>query len=196
MNSFDQNMLSRFIAGEAMDSAGNRNSLRYIIDCTDPDGHLLKMLKHIKGIANGGHSFDVVTDPEDSQAKKEFFIDGDGPDHIHSISVTQSKYDVTGVLLAAIQRIHSESHPVEGGSREACDKINAICAPLVDGGKEYGKPDAALVDLIYKNFKFILESPDIKSDDERKEKALEELKNSVKYIEEAREQHENVLLGR
>lgn len=111
-----------------MDSAGNQNNTRYIIDCRDPDGHILKMLKHIKNIANGGHSFDVVTDPEDSQARKEFFIDGDGPDHINSISVTQSKYDVTGVLLAAIQRIYFESLPSEGGAREACDKINAICA--------------------------------------------------------------------
>ena len=58
----------------------------YILTVTDIDDKILNMLEHIKSTANGGHSFDVVVDPNtDNEAK--FYIDGDGMDRIIDIRV-------------------------------------------------------------------------------------------------------------
>lgn len=43
----------------------------------EPSG-LRKMLEHIRDTASGGHSFNVVVDPETSEYRKTFGFDGDG----------------------------------------------------------------------------------------------------------------------
>lgn len=58
----------------------------YILHLRDVDQKILDLLKCIKGTANMGHSFDVVVDP-DCDGGQKFYIDGDGTDHIYSISI-------------------------------------------------------------------------------------------------------------
>ena len=55
------------------------------IELRDPSNQLVTMIDHIKTIANIGHSYEVVVDPESSDYKKKFYIDGDGPFHIFSV---------------------------------------------------------------------------------------------------------------
>lgn len=47
-----------------------------ILTLRDPDGQMLKFLKHIQATANVGHSFPVVVDP--GSEEKTFGFDGDG----------------------------------------------------------------------------------------------------------------------
>lgn len=51
--------------------------------------NLKKLLDCIKGIGNGGHSFEIVVDPEEKENLKErtFFWDGDGSDQIDSVEL-------------------------------------------------------------------------------------------------------------
>lgn len=42
------------------------------------DNSVRKMLEYIRDTASIGHSFEVVVDPDDSQYRKVFGIDGDG----------------------------------------------------------------------------------------------------------------------
>ena len=51
----------------------------------------LPMLEYIKKIAGYGHSFSIMVDPDNSEYEKEFYVDGDGASHIHSIKVEEVK---------------------------------------------------------------------------------------------------------
>lgn len=51
------------------------------------------LLEYIKKQAGIGHSFPVVVDPDDSEYRKEFGIDGDGTSHIYDIKVGEKKRD-------------------------------------------------------------------------------------------------------
>jgi len=57
------------------------------IECTGQAAKetLLPLLEYLKRQAGIGHSFPIVVDPEDSEYKKEFYMDGDGAAHIISI---------------------------------------------------------------------------------------------------------------
>lgn len=55
------------------------------IYCSDPDKQLIKMLNKIGSLANPGHSFDVVLDPNDSENRSTFYFDGDGSFSIRGI---------------------------------------------------------------------------------------------------------------
>lgn len=57
----------------------------YVIKCVDSENSLLELLKYIKANGNGGHSFEIVVDPDSKDNKKSFFWDGDGPDRITEI---------------------------------------------------------------------------------------------------------------
>ena len=68
-----------------MDGFGdNKGDKQIVIECRDPDGRIKNLLDYIKSTANIGHSFPVIVASE-SDHKKEFYIDGDGPDYIYSI---------------------------------------------------------------------------------------------------------------
>lgn len=50
----------------------------------DRDNSLVRLLDYLK-IANSGHSFEVIVDPESKEYKKTFWIDGDGTFFIKKI---------------------------------------------------------------------------------------------------------------
>ena len=51
---------------------------RLTVSVRGDDGGLRKLLAYIRDTAGIGHSFDVVVDPDDSEHRKRFDIDGDG----------------------------------------------------------------------------------------------------------------------
>lgn len=55
---------------------------------TDGEDQIEELLEYIKEIANYGHSFTVVVDPNNDYEKK-FYIDGDGLDHINTINIEE-----------------------------------------------------------------------------------------------------------
>lgn len=60
------------------------------ITLRDPDKSLLKFLEDLKARANPGHSFSVVSDPDDSEPGR-FGFDGDGPFFIRDIELGEAK---------------------------------------------------------------------------------------------------------
>lgn len=61
------------------------------IELRDPDNSFIEMIKYIGGIANVGHSFEVIVDPDTSDTRKSFGIDGDGSFYLKSIKVNGRK---------------------------------------------------------------------------------------------------------
>lgn len=57
------------------------------IECTEQAAKdtLLPLLEYLKRQAGIGHSFPIVVDPDDSEYRKEFYMDGDGAANIISI---------------------------------------------------------------------------------------------------------------
>ena len=53
----------------------------------DDENSIEHLLQAIQGTANSGHSFPVVLDPDDSNYRQEFYIDGDGSDYIRDITI-------------------------------------------------------------------------------------------------------------
>lgn len=51
----------------------------FTVQVRGDEGGLRKLLDYIRETAGIGHSFEVVVDPDDSQYRKRFDIDGDGP---------------------------------------------------------------------------------------------------------------------
>lgn len=51
---------------------------RLTVSVRGDDGGLRKLLAHIRDTAGIGHSFEVVVDPDNSEYRKRFDIDGDG----------------------------------------------------------------------------------------------------------------------
>ena len=60
----------------------------------DPDMQLVKLIEYIRVTAGPGHSFDVVVDPDMSEYKKSFFMDGDGSFFIKDIKINSKKVKV------------------------------------------------------------------------------------------------------
>lgn len=61
------------------------------ISLRDPDNQLIRLIDHIGRAAGPGHSFSVVVDPDDSEYKREFFIDGDGSFFIQDLKMNGKK---------------------------------------------------------------------------------------------------------
>lgn len=67
------------------------------VETTNPDA-VKSLLEYIQKIGNGGHSFDIVVDPENSEYRKKFDWDGDGSDKISKITATEvnsKEYSIT-----------------------------------------------------------------------------------------------------
>lgn len=66
---------------------GMSPTYRITIECTSQAAKetLLPLLEYLKRQAGIGHSFPIVVDPDDSEHRKEFGMDGDGAAHIISI---------------------------------------------------------------------------------------------------------------
>ena len=63
----------------------------YQVYCYDQEGQLKKLIEYIGQNGNGGHSFDIVVDPDgDKDERKSFGWDGDGSDRIFKVEKIQS----------------------------------------------------------------------------------------------------------
>ena len=58
---------------------------KLVINVVDSEGELQKLIDHIKKIANMGHSFEVVVDPNNKDYTEKFYIDGDGSFYIKDV---------------------------------------------------------------------------------------------------------------
>lgn len=65
-----------------------------VIEVRDTDRELIKMIDYIMHTANIGHSFEVVVDPNLSDYRKRFFIDGDGSFSIANIKLNGKKVKI------------------------------------------------------------------------------------------------------
>lgn len=69
-----------------------QNMTEVIVIYSDGGGHLEEIINYIGKNGNTGHSFSIVIDPSDKENAKTFFWDGDGSDHINSITVNGKPY--------------------------------------------------------------------------------------------------------
>lgn len=71
----------------ATDAAPKKKALTggYFVFCNDSEGTLRRLIEAIGKHGNGGHSYDIVLDPDYKDEKETFFWDGDGSDRIDSI---------------------------------------------------------------------------------------------------------------
>ena len=53
----------------------------------DALGSLLRFLKHLEFCGNIGHSFEIVSDPDNSEYRQTCGFDGDGSDRVEDIKV-------------------------------------------------------------------------------------------------------------
>lgn len=122
----------------------------YLVSCRDGEGSLLRLINAIKKLANPGHSFSVVVDP-DSKDSETVFIDGDGSDRINSVVNFPSDSDFIGVLLSNVNTIRwicNGAIPDEDDpNRETDDPVETLkvvrtsCDTLLDGAEyDFGRP--------------------------------------------------------
>jgi len=53
---------------------------------------LLPLIHYMKQTGSIGHSFSIIVDPDDSEYKKEFYLDGDGAGRIDDIKIDDKIY--------------------------------------------------------------------------------------------------------
>jgi len=77
------------------------------VEVRDPDKSLIRFIDYVRKIANAGHSFEVVVDPDSRENGKSFGFDGDGPFFIKSVKLNgkeiKSKDDLTENYLRQLQ---------------------------------------------------------------------------------------------
>lgn len=79
--------------------------------CSDPDNTLEELLKKIKEIGNGGHSFEIILDPEMSKANGgniKLYWDGDGSDYISNIKIENNQVEKS-TSLESTEGLRKES---------------------------------------------------------------------------------------
>ncbi|MCK9574583.1 MAG: hypothetical protein WC979_01620 [Candidatus Pacearchaeota archaeon] len=84
------------------------NDIVIKIVARNPSGSLLKMLEHIAGIGNTGHSYEIVVDPDAGKYKKSFGWDGDGPDFIKSIETIKEPVNESYIFESSSSLIDEE----------------------------------------------------------------------------------------
>lgn len=127
----------------AMDKQNDSGERIYVISCRDGDSHILNLIQDVKKSSDGGHSFDVVVDPDKDEKGNKHFVDGDGSDQIHSITSTNADLDLRKVLLSGIKDIScvagsaiaDPSYPDRNleDPVEALKKIESKCNTLLSG---------------------------------------------------------------
>lgn len=134
----------------AKDEKTHTDRRTYLVSCRDGEGSLLRLISTIKKLANPGHSFSVVVDPN-SKDSETVFIDGDGSDHIGSVVNFPSDSDFIGVLLSNVNTIRwicNGAIPDEDDpDRETDDPVETLkvirtsCDTLLDGAEyDFGRP--------------------------------------------------------
>ena len=69
----------------SMEKAIGAANSKLVIELDDQDSQLSQFLHYVKDISGIGHSFEVVVDPDDSEHRKSFYLDGDGAFRIKNI---------------------------------------------------------------------------------------------------------------
>ena len=79
---FDQNKSA--LDKVAEDKAPKQKSMTggYFVFFNDSEGTLKRLIEAIGKHGNGGHSYEIVIDPDYEKEKESFFWDGDGSDRI------------------------------------------------------------------------------------------------------------------
>lgn len=137
-------------AAIAKDEKTSTDRRCYLVSCRDGESSLLRLISTIKKLADPGHSFNVVVDP-DSKDSETVFIDGDGSDRINSVVNFPSDSDFIGVLLSNINTIRwicNGAIPDEDDpNRETDDPVETLkvvrtsCDTLLDGAEyDFGRP--------------------------------------------------------
>lgn len=65
-----------------------------VVNVKDFENSLIRLIDYIQKTANPGHSFEVVVDPEDSEYKKSFYMDGDGSFFIKDVKKDGKKVKI------------------------------------------------------------------------------------------------------
>jgi len=79
------------------------------IKLNDPDNQLIRLIDHISKASAPGHSFDVVVDPDMSEYKKDFFIDGDGSFYIKELKMNGKKVKFEDdKLIEYLERVQND----------------------------------------------------------------------------------------
>lgn len=64
------------------------------VNVRDLENSLIKLIDYIQSKANPGHSFEVVVDPDDSEYRKSFYMDGDGTFFIKDVKKNGKKVKI------------------------------------------------------------------------------------------------------
>lgn len=91
----------------------------YFVFCNDADGTLKRLIEAIGKHGNGGHSYDIVLDPDREDEKEIFFWDGDGSDRIDSIIAIPEGEGKENVLVRmCLQTLDSINMQAKEASRK------------------------------------------------------------------------------
>lgn len=89
---------------DTMDSRPSGKNV-YVVSCIDRDGTLFRLLKAIGRHGNGGHSYDIVLEPDSHGKGEGFFWDGDGSDRIENVAKLEEGDDLAAMLTANLGHI-------------------------------------------------------------------------------------------
>lgn len=87
---------------QVMDKAPSRDA--YVVLCNDVEGTIPRLINAIGKHGNGGHSYEIVLDP-DTKEKESFFWDGDGSDRIDGIVKIHKEGDDKDGKIALINML-------------------------------------------------------------------------------------------
>lgn len=80
----------------------------YFVFCRDQDGTLRRLIEAIGKHGNGGHSYDIVLDPDRKEERESFCWDGDGSDYIKSIiAIPEGEGDDNPLIRMCLQTLDS-----------------------------------------------------------------------------------------
>lgn len=105
----------------AEDKAPREKSLTggYFVFCNDANGTLKRLIEAIGKHGNGGHSYEIVIDPDYEKEKESFFWDGDGSDRIESIiAIPKGDGKENPLLRMCLQTLKSINMQAEEAARE------------------------------------------------------------------------------
>lgn len=96
----------------------------YTIFCRDAEGTLKRLIEAIGKHGNGGHTYDIVLDPDLKEEREVFCWDGDGSDRIYEI----------------IDTTEMGENPVIRMCLQTLDSINMMAKEIAREKEEYGVP--------------------------------------------------------
>lgn len=91
----------------------------YFVFCNDRDGTLKSLIEAIGKHGNGGHTYDIVLDPDYKDETETFCWDGDGSDRIDSIiAIPEGKGKDNPLIRMCLQTLDSINMQAKELSRE------------------------------------------------------------------------------